>query len=101
MEPKLKELNIPFYMMYGKAEDNLPKLVDDLEAGLLICDFVPVRAAREWRENVGVLAACALLYRIYHTLLASVLELQLQCMLTNKHFHNTLFYFRNTHTPLY
>lgn len=58
MEPKLKELNIPFYMMYGKAEDNVPKLVDDLGAGLLICDFVPVRAAREWRENVGDLAAC-------------------------------------------
>ncbi|DBA93622.1 hypothetical protein WJX82_009822 [Trebouxia sp. C0006] len=51
VEPKLKELNIPFYMMYGKAEDNVPKLVDDLGAGLLICDFVPVRAAREWREN--------------------------------------------------
>jgi len=70
VEPKLKELNIPFYMTYGKAEDNLPKLVDDLEAGLLICDFVPVRAAREWRENVGVLAACTLLYRICHTLLS-------------------------------
>ena len=52
VEPKLRELNIPFYMMYGKAEDNLPKLVEDLGAGLLICDFVPVRAAREWREKV-------------------------------------------------
>ncbi len=53
VEPKLQALNIPFYMMYGNAEDNLPKLVDDLGAGLLICDFVPVHAARAWRENVG------------------------------------------------
>ena len=52
VEPKLQALNIPFYMMYGKVEDNLPKLVEDLGAGLLICDFVPVRAARAWREDV-------------------------------------------------
>jgi len=70
VEPKLKELNIPFYMTYGKAEDNVPKLVEDLGAGLLICDFVPVRSAREWRENVGPLPACSFFYRIYHNLLS-------------------------------
>ncbi|KAL3156827.1 hypothetical protein ABBQ38_001097 [Trebouxia sp. C0009 RCD-2024] len=51
VEPKLQALNIPFYMMYGKAEDNLPKLCDDLGAGLLICDYVPVRSAQGWRTN--------------------------------------------------
>ena len=61
VEPKLQALNIPFYMMYGKAEDNLPKLVDNLGAGLLICDFVPVRSAREWRENVGLVSRQCLL----------------------------------------
>lgn len=73
VEPKLKELNIPFYMMYGKAEDNVPKLVEDLGAGLLICDFVPVRAAREWREKVGPLAA--FLIRISHSPLSCVYSL--------------------------
>lgn len=53
VEPKLHALNIPFYMMYGNAEDNLPKLCDDLEAGLLICDYVPVHAAQAWRTNVS------------------------------------------------
>ena len=53
VEPKLQALNIPFYMMYGNAEDNLPKLCDDLEAGLLICDYVPVHAAQAWRTNVS------------------------------------------------
>ena len=45
VEPALKALNIPFYMTYGKAEDYLPQLMDDVGAALLICDFVPVRAA--------------------------------------------------------
>ena len=52
-EPKLEALNIPFYMTYGKAEDNLPQLCDDLGAGLLICDYVPVREAQSWRTKVG------------------------------------------------
>lgn len=53
VEPKLQALNIPFYMMYGNAEDNLPKLCDDLAAGLLICDYVPVHAAQAWRTKVS------------------------------------------------
>ena len=53
MEPKLKALNIPFYMMYGHAWDNLPKLCDDVGAGLLVCDYVPVREAQSWRTNVS------------------------------------------------
>ena len=64
VEPKLQALNIPFYMMYGNAEDNLPKLCDDLEAGLLICDYVPVHAAQAWRTNVSCQrkAFCAALF---------------------------------------
>ena len=60
VEPALKALNIPFYMTYGKAEDNLPQLMDDIGAALLICDFVPVRAAREWRENVTKQLCCTI-----------------------------------------
>lgn len=53
VEPKLEALNIPFYMTYGKAEDNVPQLCDDLGAGLLICDYVPVHEAQSWRTKVS------------------------------------------------
>lgn len=50
---KLEAFNIPFYMMYGKPEDNIPKLVEDLGAGLLVCDYVPLHEAQAWRMDVS------------------------------------------------
>ena len=52
MEPKLKELNIPFFMLKGDATKTIPKLVKDCKAGLLVTDFAPTRDGRKWRDTV-------------------------------------------------
>ena len=53
--PKLEAFNIPFYMMYGKPEDNIPKLVEDIGATLLVCDYVPLHEAQAWRMDVSLM----------------------------------------------
>ena len=52
VEPKLKALNIPFYMLQGDPTETLPKLVADSKASLLVTDFAPLRLGREWRDKV-------------------------------------------------
>ena len=53
VEPKLKELNIPLFVVKGKAEDNIPKIVKDTTAALLVTDFEPLRDGRRWRDTVS------------------------------------------------
>eukprot|EP00891_Asterochloris_glomerata_P000939 jgi/Astpho2/939/Aster-00776 len=53
VEPKLKALNIPFYMLQGDPTETLPKLVADSKASLLVTDFAPLRLGREWRDKVA------------------------------------------------
>lgn len=43
-------------MMYGKPEDNIPKLVEDIGATLLVCDYVPLHEAQAWRMDVSLMA---------------------------------------------
>ena len=59
---KLEDFNIPFYMMYGKPEDNIPKLVEDIGASLVVCDYVPLHEAQAWRTDVSscCLTFCAI-----------------------------------------
>ena len=53
VEPKLKALNIPFFMLQGDPTETVPKLVADSKASLLVTDFAPLRLGREWREKVS------------------------------------------------
>lgn len=52
---KLEAYNIPFYMMLGKPEDNIPKLVEDIGAALVVCDYVPLHEAQAWRTDASIL----------------------------------------------
>lgn len=53
MQTKLADLNIPLFMLKGKAEDTIPKMVKDTKAALLVVDFSPLRDGRKWRDEVG------------------------------------------------
>ena len=52
LEPKLAELNIPFFIVKGDSTQTIPKLVKETKAGLLVTDFAPTRDGRQWRDTV-------------------------------------------------
>nr|QXF69110.1 CPD photolyase [Pohlia nutans] len=53
LEPKLAELNIPFFIVKGDATQTIPTFVADSKAALLVTDFAPTRHGREWRDTVA------------------------------------------------
>ncbi len=53
VEADLKELNIPFYMLSGKPEKEIPKFIKNVHAAELIADFNPVKIVRYWKKNVA------------------------------------------------
>eukprot|EP00897_Mesotaenium_endlicherianum_P006386 jgi/Mesen1/5776/ME000293S04931 len=52
LEPRLKELNIPFFLLRGKAEETIPEFCQRAGASLLVMDFSPMRIAKQWKEGV-------------------------------------------------
>ncbi len=55
VEIRLKELNIPFTILIGSPEDNLPNFIRQNQISHLITDFDPLRMKREWQDKVGAL----------------------------------------------
>ncbi|KAI0979010.1 hypothetical protein GJ496_008149 [Pomphorhynchus laevis] len=49
---ELKKLNIPFEILSGSPNTQIPTLVKDLNASHLITDFLPIRPATEWVQNI-------------------------------------------------
>jgi len=49
---KLDRLNIPFVILSGKPSVEIPKFLSKSGAGLLVRDFSPLRANREWSDKV-------------------------------------------------
>lgn len=58
MAPQLEKHNIRFHLLQGDARANVPKLVKDLGAKLLVTDFSPARPARQWRDEVAKKVGC-------------------------------------------
>ena len=55
MERRLSERDIPFFLLQGEPQEVVPKLLDECGAGLLVCDFSPLRTVRARLD--GVMAA--------------------------------------------
>ena len=47
-----KKLNISFHLVRGKHEEKIPKFVEKMKIGTLICDFSPLRVHRAWVEGI-------------------------------------------------
>ena len=47
----LRNLNIPLVILHGKPNEELPKLCRKLKAGLLVCDFDPLKIKRQWKRD--------------------------------------------------
>ena len=85
---KLEAYNIPFYMMLGKPEDNIPKLVEDIGASLVVCDYVPLHEAQAWRTDASILHNMFTYAK--HICWASLLELPIMHSLAASLYRNTI-----------
>lgn len=52
VEEELKKHNIPFIMLTGEPKTNIPSFLNDIEAGMLVSDFNPLRMIRKWKRGV-------------------------------------------------
>lgn len=49
----LERKGIPFFLLRGKAEEEIPRFVEKQNVGVLVTDFDPLRIKREWKEKVA------------------------------------------------
>jgi deoxyribodipyrimidine photo-lyase len=53
MEIALKGKNIPFYLISGFPEQQIPEFIEKYRVGTLVTDFDPLRIKRQWKESVA------------------------------------------------
>jgi deoxyribodipyrimidine photo-lyase len=53
VKAQLQERNIPFYMLAGQPEQEIPLFIERYGAGSLVTDFDPLRIKRKWKEEVA------------------------------------------------
>ncbi|MFO7446991.1 MAG: deoxyribodipyrimidine photo-lyase [Ignavibacteriaceae bacterium] len=51
-EKELAKYNIPFVLLSGKPEINIPSFIKDVNASALITDFDPLKIKLKWQEQV-------------------------------------------------
>ena len=51
-EAILAENNIPFHLVEGDPTENIPNFVNEINAGVLVSDFNPLKIARIWKKDV-------------------------------------------------
>jgi deoxyribodipyrimidine photo-lyase len=52
VERDLVKLNIPFHLLIGKPENEVPAFLEKNQSGLLITDFDPLRIKKDWKQKV-------------------------------------------------
>ncbi len=53
VENTLRKYNIPFTLITGPPDKVVPGYIGEIDAGVVISDFSPLRVQRTWRENVA------------------------------------------------
>ncbi|MDH3268941.1 MAG: deoxyribodipyrimidine photo-lyase, partial [Ignavibacteria bacterium] len=53
VESELLKYNIPFFLLEGKPESELPKFIKNHNASVLISDFDPLRIKKIWKRDVA------------------------------------------------
>ncbi len=53
VEADLKALNIPFVLLQGEPERELPRFAEQMRAGLLVTDFSPLNISGKWKKEVA------------------------------------------------
>lgn len=58
LEPKLRALGIPLFMLSGDPTKTIPELAGSAGAALMVCDYSPLRLGRAWRDGVAERLSC-------------------------------------------
>jgi deoxyribodipyrimidine photo-lyase len=53
VEAELSEYNIPFFLLSGKPDIEIPKFLKKIDASTLVTDFDPLRIKRTWKKEVA------------------------------------------------
>ena len=53
VERYLNRKNIPFYMLLGSPEDEIPRLVMKYNVGALLTDFSPLNIKKDWVNKIA------------------------------------------------
>ena len=53
VEQNLKHLNIPFFLIHGNPEKEIPYFLNNNDACALVSDFSPLRINRDWKKKVA------------------------------------------------
>lgn len=53
LNEQLKEYNIPFFLLQGNPEEQIPNFIEGINASILITDFDPLRIKRIWKRDVA------------------------------------------------
>jgi deoxyribodipyrimidine photo-lyase len=53
VEVESKRFNIPFFVLLGKPEDEIPKFVKKVRASIIVSDFNPLKNIKAWKESVA------------------------------------------------
>jgi deoxyribodipyrimidine photo-lyase len=52
VEENLKKKNIPFFLLTGRPEVEIPRFVNRYKTGNIVADFSPLRINRGWKQSV-------------------------------------------------
>ena len=53
LEEELKHYNLPFFLLYGRPEEEILKFIKTNNASVLVSDFDPLRIKRIWKKEVA------------------------------------------------
>ena len=53
LESDLKKKNIPFYLLTGFPEQEVPAFIEEYGVGTLVTDFDPLRIKKQWKDSVA------------------------------------------------
>lgn len=53
VESGLNKYNIPFFLLSGKPEEEIPQFLKKVNASILVSDFDPLRIKRIWKRDVA------------------------------------------------
>ena len=53
VEQELKKYNIPFFLTLGNPENEIPSLLNKINASTLVSDFDPLKIKRIWKKDVA------------------------------------------------
>ncbi len=53
VEDELKKYNIPFIMLLGEPQFKIPEFIKEINAGILVTDFDPLKIKRKWKSEIA------------------------------------------------